>query len=135
MLAEVNEEVFEVTNAGVGGTNDALDGEGGGVDVEFFTDLFSNAAKEVRGCEDFRRDEGALGSGEGFEGVFERDEFALLFDFSGQLCDLFFKCFDGVLLSNFRAIYEVSYHGLLKPSRRSIPSVSMARAVGLMMSF
>jgi hypothetical protein len=190
-----------VADAGVGGAYDALDGEGGRVDVELFVGLFADAAVEARGCNDFRRDDGALGAGEVLEGVleptlallgvllllllffslrcgvvcaggfgffcvffkeaeeelcgvdlfafcsvdffkksgdefvFESDEFALLFDFSGEFGDLFFERFDGSSISNLRASYEISYQGLWRPSRRSMPSVSMARAVGLRMSF
>ena len=85
------------------------------------------------------RDDGLLGFQSGFEfGVFlsKRDHFG------SQFFDLLCKGFDGVLQSNICAgfpmkshVYRTSYHGRCKPSRRSMPSVSMARAVGLRMSF
>ena len=63
-LKRGGDELFVgVANAGVGGTNDALDGEGGGVDVEFFVDLFSDTAEEVGSLENLDRDDGALGAG------------------------------------------------------------------------
>ena len=85
------------------------------------------------------RDDGLLGFQSGFEfGVF----LSKCSHFSGQFFDLLCKGFDGVLRSNICAglsvkshVYRTSYQGRCRPSRRSMPSVSMARAVGLRMSF
>ena len=71
----------------------------------------------------------------GLEGVDFRGEQAVLL---GESRDLLFGRFDGPKGSRPRAgpafhyeIYRSSYHGRWSPSRRSMPSVSMASAVGL----
>jgi len=66
-------------------------------------------------------------------------------DLGGEFFDLLFGCgdaarysmwyaFPGDICLFFLLFHRISYQGRWRPSRRSMPSVSMARAVGLRMS-
>src|SRR5690606_9234567 len=81
------------------------------------------------------RDDALLDVEFGLQGIDFRGEQAVL---PGELGDLVFRRFDGDQGSTGRAggrvdydIYRSSYQGRCSPSRRSMPSVSMASAVGL----
>lgn len=195
-----------VSFTNVGLAFDDLAGEGGWAGVEADADFFAQEAEEIGVGDDLWVGDGALDSGQAFEGVeefvsasgslgfcsfvsrrrllvsiggfglfcfileegeeelvvahflalgtvdaseergdegFLGLEFSSKFgDFGGELFDLLVLGVDGVFRSKWRAglqaksfFYRTSNQGRWRPSRRSMPSASMARAVGLRMSF